>query len=86
LISTKEGGKDMEFYNLRIGNTRYKNIPMVGAGLVISRRGRYIKENYNVDPVQIQIDMINHRDAVRMAWHDESGKVFLSINKKRGKI
>ena len=72
----------MEFYTLRIGNTRYKNISMVGAGLVISRRGRYIKENYNVDPVQIQIDMINHRDAVRMAWYDQNGKVFLSINKR----
>lgn len=72
----------MTLYNLRIGNTRYKNISIVGAGLVISRRGRYIKERYNVDPVTIQIDMVNHRDAVRMAWYDDTGKVFLSINKK----
>ena len=72
----------MKLYNLRIGNTRYKNISMIGAGLVISRRGHYIKEKYNVDPVQIQIDMVNHRDAVRMAWYDDNGKVVLSINKK----
>ena len=72
----------MEFYTLRIGNTRYKNISMFGAGLVISRRGRDIKERYNVDPVQIQIDMVNHRDATRLAWYDDSGKVFLSINKR----
>lgn len=72
----------MELYNLRIGNTRYKNISMVGAAAVIARRGRQIKENYSVDPVQIHIDMINHRDAARMAWYDESGKVFLSINKQ----
>jgi hypothetical protein len=69
-------------YNLRIGNTRYKNISLVGAAAVIAKRGRYIKENYNVDPVTIHIDMVNHRDAVRMAWHDENGKVFLSINRK----
>lgn len=72
----------MELYNLRIGNTRYKNISMIGAAAVIARRGRQIKENYSVDPVQIHIDMINHRDAVRMAWYDETGKVFLSINRK----
>lgn len=72
----------MELYNLRIGNTRYKNISMVGAAAVIARRGRQIKENYSVDPVQIHIDMINHRDAVRMAWYDDNGKVFLSINKQ----
>lgn len=72
-------------YNLRIGNTRYKNISLVGAAAVIAKRGRYIKENYNVDPVTIHVDMINHRDAVRMAWYDENGKVFLSIN-KRGKM
>jgi hypothetical protein len=71
-------------YNLRIGNTRYKNISLVGAAAVIAKRGRYIKENYNVDPVTIHIDMVNHRDAVRLAWYDENGKVFLSIN-KRGK-
>jgi hypothetical protein len=81
-MNTKKGGKIMTLYNLRIGKTRYKNISMVGAGLVISRRGRYIKENFNVDPVQIQIDMVNHRDAVRMAWYDDTGKVFLSINKQ----
>jgi hypothetical protein len=69
-------------YNLRIGNTRYKNISLVGAAAVIAKRGRYIKENYNVDPVKIHIDMINHRDAVRLAWYDDNGKVFLSINKK----
>ena len=72
----------MNLYNLRIGKTRYKNISMLGAAAVITRRGRYIKENYNLDPVTIQIDMVNHRDAVRMAWYDESGKVFLSINRK----
>lgn len=72
----------MEFYTLRIGKTRYKNISMLGAAAVISRRGRYIKENYNVDPVQIHIDMINHRDALRLAWYDDNGKVFLSINRK----
>ena len=72
----------MELYNFRIGNTRYKNISIVGAAAVIARRGRQIKENYSVDPVQIHIDMINHRDAARMAWYDESGKVFLSINKQ----
>ena len=72
----------MEFYTLRIGKTRYKNISMLGAAAVIARRGRHIKENYNVDPVTIHIDMVNHRDAVRMAWYDESGKVFLSINKQ----
>lgn len=72
----------MELYNLRIGKTRYKNISMLGAAAVISRRGRYIKENYNVDPVTIHIDMINHRDALRLAWYDDNGKVFLSINRK----
>ena len=72
----------MELYNLRIGNTRYKNISIIGAAAVIARRGRQIKENYSVDPVQIHIDMINHRDAARMAWYDETGKVFLSINRK----
>ena len=72
----------MELYNLRIGKTRYKNISMLGAAAVIARRGRYIKENYNVDPVTIHIDMVNHRDALRLAWYDESGKVFLSINRK----
>ena len=72
----------MEFYTLRIGKTRYNNISMLGAAAVIARRGRHIKENYNVDPVQIQIDMVNHRDAVRMAWYDDNGKVFLSINKR----
>ena len=72
----------MEFYTLRIGKTRYKNISMLGAAAVISRRGRYIKENYNVDPVKIHIDMINHRDALRLAWYDDNGKVFLSINRK----
>lgn len=72
----------MEFYTLRIGNTRYKNISMLGASAVIARRGRDIKERYNVDPVQIHIDMVNHRDAVRMAWYDDNGKVFLSINKR----
>ena len=72
----------MELYTLRIGNTRYKNISMLGAAAVISRRGRYIKECYDVDPVQIHIDMINHRDALRLAWYDDTGKVFLSINKK----
>ena len=72
----------MELYNLRIGNTRYKNISIIGAAAVISRRGRYIKENINVDPVQVHIDMINHRDAVRMAWYNDAGKVFLSINKQ----
>ena len=72
----------MELYNLRIGKTRYKNISIVGAAAVIARRGRYIKENYNVDPVTIHIDMINHRDALRLAWYDDAGKVFLSINRK----
>ena len=72
----------MEFYTLRIGKTRYKNISIVGAAAVIARRGRYIKENYNVDPVTIHIDMINHRDALRLAWYDDAGKVFLSINRK----
>ena len=72
----------MELYNLRIGNTRYKNISLLGAAAVITRRGRQIKENYNVDPVNIYIDVINHRDAVRMAWYDDNGKVFLSINRK----
>ena len=72
----------MELYNLRIGNTRYKNISMIGAAAVIARRGRQIKENYSVDPVQIHIDMINHRDALRLAWYDDNGKVFLSINRK----
>ena len=72
----------MELYNLRIGNTRYKNISIIGAAAVIARRGRYIKENYSVDPVQIHIDMINHRDALRLAWYDDNGKVFLSINRK----
>ena len=72
----------MEFYTLRIGKTRYKNISMLGAAAVIARRGRYIKENYSVDPVQIQIDMVNHRDALRLAWYDDNGKVFLSINRK----
>lgn len=72
----------MELYTLRIGNARYKNISMLRAAAVISRRGRYIKECYNVDPVQIHIDMINHRDALRLAWYDDNGKVFLSINKK----
>ena len=72
----------MELYNLRIGNTRYKNISIIGAAAVIARRGRYIKENYSVDPVQIHIDMINHRDALRLAWYDDTGKVFLSINRK----
>ena len=72
----------MELYNLRIGNTRYKNISIIGAAAVIARRGRQIKENYSVDPVQIHIDMINHRDATRMAWYDDNGKVFLSINKR----
>ena len=72
----------MEFYTLRIGKTRYKNISMLGAAAVIARRGRYIKENYNIDPVTIHIDMINHRDALRLAWYDDNGKVFLSINRK----
>ena len=72
----------MEFYTLRIGKTRYKNISMLGAAAVIARRGRYIKENYNVDPVQIQIDIVNHRDALRLAWYDNKEKVFLSINKQ----
>ena len=72
----------MTLYNLRIGSTRYKNISMLGAAAVISRRGRDIKECYGVDPVTIQIDMINHRDAVRLAWYDDNGKVFLSINKR----
>ena len=72
----------MEFYTLRIGKTRYKNISMLGAAAVIARRGRYIKENYSVDPVQIHIDLINHRDALRLAWYDDNGKVFLSINKQ----
>lgn len=72
----------MTLYNLRIGNTRYRNISLVGAGLVISRRGRQIKERYNVDPVTIQIDIVNHKNAVRMAWYDDNGKVFLSINKR----
>ena len=72
----------MELYTLRIGNTRYRNISMIGAGLVISRRGRDIKERYGIDPVTIQIDMVNHRDAVRLAWYDDTGKVFLSINKR----
>ena len=72
----------MEFYTLRIGKTRYKNLSIIGAAAVIARRGRDIKERYNVDPVQIHIDMINHRDALRLAWYDESGKVFLSINRK----
>lgn len=72
----------MTLYNLRIGNTRYRNISLVGAGLVISRRGRYIKERYNVDPVTIQIDMLNHKNATRMTWYDDTGKVFLSINKR----
>lgn len=72
----------MELYNLRIGKTRYKNISIVGAAAVIAKRGRYIKENYNVDPVTIHIDIINHRDALRLAWYDECGKVFLSINRK----
>ena len=72
----------MDFYTLRIGKTKYKNISMLGAAAVIARRGRYIKENYNVDPVQIHIDMVNHRDALRLAWYDDTGKVFLSINKK----
>lgn len=72
----------MELYTLRIENTRYKNISMLGAAAVISRRGRYIKECYDVDPAQIHIDMINHRDALRLAWYDDKGKVFLSINKK----
>ena len=72
----------MTFYNLRIGNTRYRNISLVGAGLIISRRGRYIKERYNVDPVSIQIDMVNHKNAIRMAWYDGNGRVFLSINKR----
>jgi hypothetical protein len=72
----------MTLYNLRIGSTRYKNISMLGAAAVISRRGHYIKECYGVDPVTIQIDMVNHRDAVRMAWYDDTGKVFLSINKR----
>ena len=73
----------MTVYNLRIGKTRYKNISIIGAAAVIARRGRYIKERINVDPVQIHVDMINHRDAVRMAWYDETGKIFISINKKR---
>ncbi|MBR5199336.1 MAG: hypothetical protein IKW20_05850 [Bacteroidales bacterium] len=72
----------MEFYTLRIGKTRYKNISMIGAAAVIARRGREIKENYSVDPVTIHIDMVNHRDAVRMAWYDDNGKIFLSINRK----
>lgn len=69
-------------YTLRIGNTRYKNISLVGAAAVIAKRGRHIKERYNVDPVTIHIDIINHRDALRLAWYDDNGKVFLSINKK----
>lgn len=69
-------------YTLRIGNTRYKNISLVGAAAVIAKRGRDIKERYNVDPVTIHIDLINHRDALRLAWYDENGKVFLSINKR----
>ena len=72
----------MTMYNLRIGSTRYNNISMLGAAAVISRRGRDIKERYGVDPVTIQIDMVNHRDAVRLVWYDDNGKVFLSINKK----
>jgi hypothetical protein len=72
----------MELYNLRIGKTRYNNISIIGAAAVIARRGHYIKENYNIDPVQIHIDLINHRDAARMAWYDDGGKVFLSINKR----
>lgn len=72
----------MTTYNLRIGKTRYNDITIIGAASVIARRGRDIKERYNVDPVQIHIDMVNHRDAVRMAWYDESGKVFLSLNKR----
>ena len=72
----------MELYNLRIGNTRYKNISIIGAAAVIARRGRYIKENYSLDPAQIHIDIINHRDALRLAWYDDNGKVFLSINRK----
>ena len=72
----------MEFYTLRIGKTRYNNISMLGAAAVIARRGREIKENYNVDPVTIQIDMVNHKNALRMAWYDDNGKVFLSINRK----
>ena len=72
----------MAIYTLRIGSTRYKNISMLGAAAVIAKRGRDIKERYGVDPVTIQIDMVNHRDAVRLAWYDDAGKVFLSINKK----
>jgi hypothetical protein len=74
----------MKFYNLRIGNTRYRNISMIGAAAVIARRGREIKERYNVDPVSIQIDMVNHRDCEKMAWYNEFGKVFLSINRIGG--
>lgn len=73
----------MTLYTLRIGNTRYNNISLVGVAAVITRRGHDIKDRHGVDPVDIQIDMVNHRDAVRMAWYDESGKVFLSINKRR---
>lgn len=72
----------MTLYNLRIGSTCYKNVSMTEAAAVIARRGRDIKECYGVDPVTIQIDMVNHRDAVRMTWYDDNGKVFLSINKK----
>ena len=72
----------MAIYNLRIENTRYNNITMPGIIAVILKRGQLIRERYNVDPVKIQIDLVNHRDAVRLAWYDDAGKVFLSINKK----
>ena len=72
----------MTMYSLRIGSTRYNNITMPGIIAVILKRGQLIRERYNVDPVTIQIDLVNHRDAVRLAWYDDAGKVFLSINKK----
>ena len=71
----------MELYNLRIGKIRYKNISIIEAAAVIARRGHYIKENYNIDPDHVLIDLIYHRNADRVAWYDD-GKVVLSINKR----
>ena len=72
-------------YNLRIGKTRYAGKTMVECCDIIAARRDTINENNRMaaDNILLELHSLNgiYR---RIVYFGNNGKVFVSINKKRG--
>lgn len=74
-------------YNLKIGKSRYTNKTLAGCIDIIAVRYTEINAACITPAAWILVEIASMpADVLRLAYHDQNGKVFISINKIGGKI